>query len=62
VCRLLDPGPLWSVWDSAGMAHSHYAYLETEALIGTTLELIERPVERMPPERVHPPFLPDGPP
>jgi hypothetical protein len=44
------------------MAHSHYAYLETEALIGTTLELIERPVERMPPERVHPPFLPDGPP
>ena len=28
--------------DSAGMAHSHYTCLETEALIGTTLELIER--------------------
>jgi len=42
------------------MAHSHYAYLETEALIGTTLELIERPVERMPPEKVHPRSCPMG--
>ena len=33
----------------------HYAYLETEALIGTTLELIERPKGRMPPEKVYPP-------
>jgi hypothetical protein len=32
----------------------HYAYLDTEALIGTTVELICRPSERMPPEAVYP--------
>lgn len=29
----------------------HYAYLDTEALIGTTIELIERPKRRNPPEK-----------
>ncbi len=33
----------------------HYAYLETEALVGTTVELIQRPKGRMPPEKVYPP-------
>jgi hypothetical protein len=33
----------------------HYAYLDTEDQIGVTLELIERPRGRMPPEKVYPP-------
>jgi methylmalonyl-CoA/ethylmalonyl-CoA epimerase len=33
----------------------HYAYLDTEAYIGATLELIERPKGRMPPEKIYPP-------
>lgn len=32
----------------------HYAYLDTEDLIGTTLELIERPQRRHAPEAVYP--------
>jgi hypothetical protein len=32
-----------------------YAYLETEDKIGTTIELIERPQGRMPPEKIYPP-------
>jgi len=33
----------------------HYAYLETEEILATTLELIERPSGRMPPEKIYPP-------
>jgi methylmalonyl-CoA/ethylmalonyl-CoA epimerase len=33
----------------------HYAYLDTEALIGFTLELIQRPAGRKPPEKIYPP-------
>jgi len=33
----------------------HYAYLDTEDRIGVTIELIERPKGRMPPEKVYPP-------
>jgi len=33
----------------------HYAYLDTEDLIGTTIELIERPKRRNPPEKIYPP-------
>jgi 4-hydroxyphenylpyruvate dioxygenase-like putative hemolysin len=33
----------------------HYAYLDTEDQIGTTIELIERPKGRMPPEKIYPP-------
>lgn len=33
----------------------HYAYFETEDKIGTTIELIERPKGRMPPEKIYPP-------
>jgi methylmalonyl-CoA/ethylmalonyl-CoA epimerase len=32
----------------------HYAYLDTEALLGVTLELIARPKRRRPPEKVYP--------
>jgi methylmalonyl-CoA/ethylmalonyl-CoA epimerase len=32
----------------------HYAYLDTEALLGVTLELIQRPKRRRPPEKVYP--------
>ncbi|NLH07215.1 MAG: hypothetical protein GX484_06375 [Chloroflexi bacterium] len=31
-----------------------YAYLNTEAMLGITLELIERPARRHPPEKVYP--------
>lgn len=32
----------------------HYAYLDTEDKIGVTIELIERPKDRVPPERIYP--------
>jgi catechol 2,3-dioxygenase-like lactoylglutathione lyase family enzyme len=32
----------------------HYAYLNTEPLIQTTLELIERPKRRNPPDKIYP--------
>ncbi|MGD2175135.1 MAG: VOC family protein [Candidatus Brocadiaceae bacterium] len=44
--------------DGAGFGpdgDGHYAYLDTEPVIGTTIELIERPKGRKPPERVYPP-------
>jgi methylmalonyl-CoA/ethylmalonyl-CoA epimerase len=44
--------------DGAGFGldgDGHYAYLETEDLIGTTLELISRPQRRVPPQAVYPP-------
>jgi methylmalonyl-CoA/ethylmalonyl-CoA epimerase len=46
--------------DGAGFGlddDGHYAYLNTEDLIGTTIELIERPKRRHEPERIFP--LPD---
>ncbi len=33
----------------------HYAYLDTEELLGVTLELISRPERRHPPEKIYPP-------
>ena len=33
----------------------HYAYLDTEDTIGITIELIERPKRRFPPEDIYPP-------
>jgi catechol 2,3-dioxygenase-like lactoylglutathione lyase family enzyme len=44
--------------DGAGFGpdgDGHYAYIDTEDAIGTTIELIERPKRRKPPERVYPP-------
>jgi methylmalonyl-CoA/ethylmalonyl-CoA epimerase len=43
--------------DGAGFGpddDGHYAYLDTEDLIGTTIELIERPKRRNPPEKIFP--------
>lgn len=43
--------------DGAGFGpddDGHYAYLDTEELIGTTIELIERPKRRATPEKVFP--------
>jgi methylmalonyl-CoA/ethylmalonyl-CoA epimerase len=33
----------------------HYAYLDTEDLLGVTLEFIQRPKERVHPEKIYPP-------
>ena len=44
--------------DGAGFGvdgDGHYAYLDTEELFGTTLELIARPREKPTPEKVYPP-------
>jgi hypothetical protein len=44
--------------DGAGFGldgDGHYAYLDTEDRIGATIELIERPKRRAPPERIYPP-------
>lgn len=44
--------------DGAGFGpdgDGHYAYLDTENLLGTTIELIERPKQRNPPEKIYPP-------
>ena len=43
--------------DGAGFGpdyDGHYAYLDTEDLICTTIEMIERPKRRNPPEKVYP--------
>jgi len=43
--------------DGAGFGpdgDGHYAYLDTENLLGTTIELIERPKRRNPPEKIYP--------
>jgi len=47
--------------DGAGFGpdgDGHYAYIDTEEAIGTTIELIERPKGRKPPEKIYPP--PEG--
>jgi catechol 2,3-dioxygenase-like lactoylglutathione lyase family enzyme len=44
--------------DGAGFGadgDGHYAYLDTEDDLGTTIELIQRPTRRSPPEKVYPP-------
>jgi methylmalonyl-CoA/ethylmalonyl-CoA epimerase len=44
--------------DGAGFGpdgDGHYAYLDTEPLMGTTIELIERPKRRAAPDRIYPP-------
>jgi catechol 2,3-dioxygenase-like lactoylglutathione lyase family enzyme len=48
--------------DGAGFGRDgdgHYAYLNTESSIGVALELIERPKDRMPPEKIYPPPAPN---
>lgn len=44
--------------DGAGFGpddDGHYAYLDTESVIGTTIELIQRPKGRRAPEKIYPP-------
>lgn len=46
------------VMDGAGFGpddDGHYAYLDTEEELGTTIELIQRPKGRKPPEKIYPP-------
>lgn len=46
------------VMDGAGFGpddDGHYAYLDTEDELGTTIELIQRPKGRKPPEKIYPP-------
>jgi len=46
------------IQDGAGFGldgDGHYAYLDTEDKIGVTIELIERPKRRVPPEKIYPP-------
>jgi methylmalonyl-CoA/ethylmalonyl-CoA epimerase len=46
------------IMDGAGFGldgDGHYAYLDTEAMLGVTLELIQRPMRRRPPEKIYPP-------
>jgi catechol 2,3-dioxygenase-like lactoylglutathione lyase family enzyme len=46
------------IQDGAGFGldgDGHYAYLETEDLLGVTLELIQRPKARIRPEKIYPP-------
>jgi len=55
--RARDAG-LTMTQDGAGFGpdgDGHYAYLDTEPLMGTTIELIERPKRRAAPDRVYPP-------
>jgi hypothetical protein len=35
----------------------HYAYLDTEAALGVTLEFIQRPKARVKPEKIYPPEM-----
>ena len=53
-----DASGLEMTMDGAGFGpdgDGHYAYLDTEDMIGTTIELIERPKRRRPPEKIYPP-------
>lgn len=55
--REAEDAGLEMTMDGAGFGpdnDGHYAYLDTESLIGTTIELIERPARRNPPEKVYP--------
>jgi methylmalonyl-CoA/ethylmalonyl-CoA epimerase len=53
-----DAAGIKVVMDGSGFGldgDGHYAYLDTEKLIGASIELIERPKGRVQPEKVYPP-------
>lgn len=55
--RMARESGLEMTQDGAGFGpddDGHYAYLDTEYLLGTTIELIERPKRRNPPEKIFP--------
>lgn len=56
--RLAGEAGIAMTMDGSGFGldgDGHYAYLDTEDLVGITLELIERPKRRHEPEAVYPP-------
>jgi hypothetical protein len=56
--REAEAAGLVMLQDGAGFGRDgdgHYAYLDTERLLGVMLELIERPRDRSEPEDVYPP-------
>ena len=56
--KLAEECGLEMTQDGAGFGpddDGHYAYLDTDDLLGTTIELIERPKRRNPPEKIYPP-------
>jgi methylmalonyl-CoA/ethylmalonyl-CoA epimerase len=56
--RRAEEAGLAMTMDGAGFGlkgDGHYAYLETERLLGTTIELIQRPEGRIAPEKIYPP-------
>jgi len=56
--RQAEEAGLTMIMDGSGFGldgDGHYAYLDTEARIGTTVELIERPKGRQAPEQIYPP-------
>ena len=55
---LADAAGIPMIMDGAGFGpddDGHYAYLDTEKYIGTTIELIQRPKGRKEPEKIYPP-------
>jgi catechol 2,3-dioxygenase-like lactoylglutathione lyase family enzyme len=56
--RQAEAAGLQVTMDGAGFGldgDGYYAYLDTEELVGTTIELIQRPRRRRPPEKIYPP-------
>ena len=56
MAEALEQARLEMIMDGSGFGldgDGHYAYLDTEALLSTTLELIERPKRRVTPEKVY---------
>ena len=54
---LAEKAGITMVMDGAGFGpddDGHYAYLDTEKYIGTTIELIQRPKGRKTPEKIYP--------
>jgi catechol 2,3-dioxygenase-like lactoylglutathione lyase family enzyme len=55
--RQAEAAGLHMIMDGAGFGQDgdgHYAYLDTEDLLGTTIELIQRPRRRRTPDKVYP--------
>ncbi len=56
--RLAEEAGIPMTMDGSGFGldgDGHFAYLDTEKLIGVTLELIQRPKNRAKPEKIYPP-------
>ena len=56
--RQAEAAGLSTIMDGSGFGRDGdgwYAYLDTEDRLGITLELVQRPARRRPPERVYPP-------